>query len=274
MGRKTKKKTAEVIINNLPGIKFFLEKRDVETSRLHLHTFFELEIILSGHGTTTINQETFPVSKGTVYLLCPGDMHATNACTEDTLTLWSFSFMRDVIPDSILEKFIYNSGTNLFTSDPEEFDHICTLADIISREQKKPASSNDELSECCMKTLLLYLSGYVQEHSIQKEKVIQKALEYIELHYRENLLLKDVAAVTGLVPQYFCSFFHKNVGCSYKEYLTMLRIRYAKKLIRVRGFSPTQACYESGFNSYSVFAKAFIKLEGVSPKCYVGQSEE
>ena len=43
--------------------------------QLHLHNFYELELVLEGSGSNWINGVSLPLSRGLLYLLVPGDTH-------------------------------------------------------------------------------------------------------------------------------------------------------------------------------------------------------
>ena len=97
---------------------------------------------------------------------------------------------------------------------------------------------------------------------------IQKAILYLKLHFNENPSLKEIASVVNLSPNYFSETFHQNTGQTYIEYLTNLKISYAKKLLLSTNLSVTEICLASGFNTLSHFLKCFKTYTGISPKAY------
>ena len=58
--------------------------------------------------------------------------------------------------------------------------------------------------------------------------------------------------------------FKKETDMTVKEYITLRRIAEAKKLLRM-GCSVKEAGFNSGFNDYQNFIKAFKKVEGYPP---------
>jgi AraC-like DNA-binding protein len=59
--------------------------------------------------------------------------------------------------------------------------------------------------------------------------------------------------------------FKAETGYSIHQYIANKRILFARDLI-ARGESPTDACYRCGFRDYTVFARAFKKQFGRSPR--------
>ena len=100
------------------------------------------------------------------------------------------------------------------------------------------------------------------------------ALSYINEHFRENITLSSLAKWVGINDAYLSSLFSKTTGMTFKEYLISMRISYAKALIGANSGNLTFVCYESGFNSYSAFTRAFIASEGISPLSYVKKLAE
>ena len=96
---------------------------------------------------------------------------------------------------------------------------------------------------------------------------IQKAILYLEMHFKENISLPALAKEAGFNPTYFSELFRRTTGQSYKQRLTELRIRYAKMLLK-NGISISRACCESGFGSLSNFTAVFKQTYGITPRQY------
>lgn len=94
---------------------------------------------------------------------------------------------------------------------------------------------------------------------------IRDALQYIQDNYQHPLRLFEVAEVIHLNKSYFSQLFQKTLGVSYSEYLETLRIRSAKRLLRVTSKSTAEISEIVGFSSQNYFAKVFKSCVGVSP---------
>ncbi|SHI56691.1 two component transcriptional regulator, AraC family [Clostridium amylolyticum] len=95
---------------------------------------------------------------------------------------------------------------------------------------------------------------------------------YIEKnYYSENLNLTSVAAFFELSEAYISSLMKKELGLSFNEYVTNVRIESAKKLLKEQGraIKIYQVAELVGYNSQHYFCRVFKKITGVSPIEYI-----
>lgn len=96
---------------------------------------------------------------------------------------------------------------------------------------------------------------------------MQRAVVYVQEHFRDAPSLAQAAAVACLSPTYFGAQFRQTVGCTYVEYLNRCRVDCARMLLR-QGVSVTEACFGSGFGSVSGFLYTFRRQTGLTPQAY------
>ena len=72
----------------------------------------------------------------------------------------------------------------------------------------------------------------------------------------------------GINPFYLSHLFRQEMGVSFSEYLTSVRLSIAKKLLEQTSLSIIQICLEAGYQDPSHFAKIFKKKEGARPAEY------
>lgn len=105
-----------------------------------------------------------------------------------------------------------------------------------------------------------------KEH--QKHHALQKAISYIDQHYREGIDQKDLAQRCGMTPFRFSRLFKEVHGLGFMEYVLRKRMDLAKDLLNNSQMPVTSIGYEAGFKDPSYFARAFKQCLGCTPSEY------
>jgi two-component system response regulator YesN len=99
--------------------------------------------------------------------------------------------------------------------------------------------------------------------------VIRQARAYIEENYRKpDIMLHDVAAHVALSDNHFCTVFSQEMGITFIEYLTRLRMERAKGLLKGTELRSTQIAEQVGYNDPHYFRYLFKKHMGMNPRDY------
>ena len=98
--------------------------------------------------------------------------------------------------------------------------------------------------------------------------IIEKAIAYMEKHFREPLSVAQMAKMFYLSPAYWGRQFKKETKMSFSVYLTGLRIQEAKRLLRNTPMRNYEIATTVGFSSYKLFAITFQRLVGLSASEY------
>jgi two-component system, response regulator YesN len=100
----------------------------------------------------------------------------------------------------------------------------------------------------------------------QHAHLIRQTKEYIEHHYADaELSLNQVAARANLSASHFSAVFSQETGQTFKEYLTEVRIKKAKELLRMTALRSADIAYQVGYNDPHYFSSVFKKHTGLSP---------
>lgn len=109
-------------------------------------------------------------------------------------------------------------------------------------------------------------------YSITKSKketdIIKKAVNYINRNYTQNITLDTVCKVFSCTRSYMSHNFKKETGQGFREYLTSIRIRSAKLLLRYSDLNVTEISDSLGFCDSNYFSLVFKKYTGKSPTEY------
>ena len=97
---------------------------------------------------------------------------------------------------------------------------------------------------------------------------VEKAKQYIKARFREDVSLEKTAREVGISPYYLSKLFKETEGSSYIDYLTALRIDYAKENLADREKSIKEICAGSGYREPNYFSRIFKKWTGLTPTEY------
>ena len=97
----------------------------------------------------------------------------------------------------------------------------------------------------------------------QKEFVV--ALDYIEKHYMEPIGLKTISDVVKMNAYYFSSYFKKNTGVNFKDYLRTVRMNHAMEMIVSSDMSISEIAKAVGIMDTRTFSELFQKTFGEKP---------
>ena len=100
-------------------------------------------------------------------------------------------------------------------------------------------------------------------------EIIQTAKARIEQDYMsEDISLNSVAAEVCMSPSYFSSVFSKEMGKTFIEYLTEVRMEKAKQYLACSSMKTSEISYEVGYKDPHYFSYIFKKTQGCTPKEY------
>ena len=100
-------------------------------------------------------------------------------------------------------------------------------------------------------------------NSAKSRQFITNVLDYMELHYSEEITTVNVAESVGYSTEHFCRLFKEVFNTQFTVYLKQFRIEKAKQLLPMVPIS--EISDRCGFSSQSNFARAFREITGASP---------
>jgi two-component system, response regulator YesN len=162
-------------------------------------------------------------------------------------------------------KFVADLGGNVDQVVPS-FDAMeTTLAAIETVQQFR-----EQVHEILLGALIYRDSRANGQHRL----MLQQVHDYIDQHYMDaNLSLNEVAGQVNLSPSHFSTVFSQETGQTFKEYLTEVRIKRAKELLRSTALKSSEISYQIGYSDPHYFSYVFRKHTGLSPKEYRLQSQ-
>ena len=161
----------------------------------------------------------------------------------------------------------------------ETYKYLCVVGDILSEENPETdrgdlASFREMEKQESTETILGYAKGilssaarYLRTDNDKGHRSIRDLLEYIDLHYQEDIGLNELAARARMNTAYLSVLFKAEVGVSFVKYLTDLRLKKAKILLK-EGYKVKEVSDLVGYSNYRYFCDIFKKHTGQTPQEY------
>jgi len=244
-------------------------RKDCMSLVLHRHDYFETELILSGKVKHTLNGKDYILEKGDVCLLTPADFHEIEVI--ENAQIYNVSFDTSAVPSEFAMR-VFESTQRVFTPFEDDFSTLCLISELLCGLFPTGTNFDEKYAALLLGAFtnrlgrLIYPSQSIQNYGAQSE--IQESVVYLHTHFRDNPSLALLASVCHLSAGYFSSRFKSITGKNVSQYLTELRIDYAKRLLLATNLSVTDICFSCGYGSLSNFMKAFKNCAGISPLCF------
>ena len=114
-----------------------------------------------------------------------------------------------------------------------------------------------------------------QNSGNKNRSILKTAVDFIDEHYMdEDISLNTAANVANVSSNHFSALFSQNMGQTFIEYLTTLRMNKAKELLRCTGMRSSEVAGEVGYKDAHYFSYLFKKTQGMTPSEYRKAREE
>ncbi|MDR2940703.1 MAG: response regulator [Clostridiales bacterium] len=103
------------------------------------------------------------------------------------------------------------------------------------------------------------------------QEMLRDVIIYMKDNYSNpDMSLNTVAKTAHLAPTHFSAVFSQQMGKTFVEYLTELRMGKARELLLYSGSSNAEIALKVGYNDPHYFSYLFKKINGYSPREYRG----
>jgi AraC-like DNA-binding protein len=249
--------------------------QEIRRVEVHWHDYYELGYVSAGTATHTVNGEDHRLSRGSVFLLTPADFHEIRADSEELLSCYNV----------VIDSWHWETRlAALFSSGPEYLPWVMSDLSALEpdfarlwRELREGRPGAALVVHAVLDCIVVELGRAspagprlrrVGEREVETSD-IQRAVLYVDRHFRAPLTLADVAAQAHLSPNYFSERFHGYTGTTFQRYLQQRRLRFARSLLASTSLGVTEVCHAAGFNSLSHFGRAFRHEYGEAPTTFV-----
>jgi two-component system response regulator YesN len=171
------------------------------------------------------------------------------------------------------------SGLYEFSKNFVDYLHYIFVNKGIIDEEFYPVEYNIEelIDNCyCVETLKQKISDYIS-YIIKKikefketnySKPIRIAQDFVKENYAKQITIQEVSNKVSLSPNYFSTLFRNQVGITFLDYLTKIRMENAKYMLKTSIMNVSQIAYSVGYADEKYFSKLFLRMVGIKPTEY------
>lgn len=253
---------------NLRSGKYAMPSMEISTDH------YDIGFTVSGRRKVLTLNESYTYGSGDVCLGTPYVYHRTVPQSDEPYENYLIKFT-----PRFIEPFINNVGKNIFNElysrrvcrfSAEMQPKIKNMFSEALEEYNKNTPYKEFILQGIISRLLttIYESrlncGITKYKSSLTEPVLE-AIYYIENNFDKDLRLEEAAKQSHFSPSYFSRLFASQLGISFSEYLSGVRIKHVKDLLIKTDKSITEIAAETGYCNGDYLSAQFKRKTGITP---------
>lgn len=243
----------------------------------HMHSFYELHYIVSGHGRLVLDDQEYDLESGHLFLLAPKVYHAQFTDTKDPMEEYHFSFemQQEKSPKESSIGNIFTFGK--FSIGKDAFHMEFLFKELESELNNCGIGYKTAVRLILEKTILTTARNFfVKTAKTVKDAVLDAVpddrrsllMDEAFLFSYKNLTLEGLAAVLNLSPRHTERLICEKYGTTFVKYRTQSRLNAAVNMMGNTDLKLYEIAERCGFSSYLHFAKQFQNAFGIAPSVY------
>ena len=229
------------------------------------HSHCEVIHVVQGNIEMTVDGHHHVLNAGETCFVFPYSVHQY----EDSQTAEAYIFLFDPNVAGTFEDTLYSHVPAL--------PYTGALKDAIPTYARITKLYNQNTS-FATQTATSYISAIVgellcvldlQEKSTDSDDMVKQILSYCTTHFSdEDISIQKIADNLYISTSYVSKIFNQKLHYSFREYINILRIQHAQKLLLNANYKILDVMLECGFKNQSSFNRVFQNVAGMSPKEY------
>ncbi len=271
--------------------------RQVEFEQLGIFVFeskhspnFEMEfdrcdfnkfcMVIRGHGLLEAETRDVPIHENQLIFLPANLPHSFTSAKTDPLTMLVICFYDNMFADNSFAATDFESFRRTFPSvAPFNLSHNFIRSEVMNKfrrmifEQVHNRLGSNSIIWCQLLETLVFLTRTYQEtQRLRKEKTYSSAfvnsVKYIDENFDKKIKLEELATMANMSYRRYTELFKSIKNKTVIEYVSNLRIEYAKKLM-LETENILDSAFKAGFGDIAYFYLIFKRKTGKTPKQYI-----
>ena len=246
-------------LESLQILHFVRETKQFTLKNWKTVAYYQLCYVLNGSALLKVGTMSFPLKKGTLFLLLPTVSYMIEAPADFVYTYIGFLGKR---ANQFVDKYqlsvkncVFHGLTNL-----EQL-----WVDALTMDAKMLELSAEGVLLFSFASLGKSFHDINEDEHKQEKTNAKKIKEYIDMHFaNQNLSLQTISDALLYSPKYLSTIFKKYYKIPFKSYLNIVRIENACALIEKENYCIKEIAFLCGFNDPLYFSKIFKKRMGIT----------
>lgn len=240
---------------------------------MHWHERMELLLIRSGSLCLHIGDKKFTAKENSIIIVPPEKSHmgiSGNDGVQYSTVMFDISvfYNSTSITDKFLKPILNQSIDFIPITDNVE---IIALCDSLIKEH----FSEKEGSSLVVIGKIYELFGFLYRHCLCEPTLtvpnskFKNVINYICENYCDDITSAGLSRYFGYDEAYFCRQFKSITGITPMNYVQIIRLENAKKMIKASNLKISEISTLCGFKDASYFTRCFKKRYGITPAEYI-----
>ena len=226
-----------------------------ETIKPRILPFHQILLVLDGSGTLYCSGKTYPIKKGCAFFTAQG---TEVGYTNNGGFISAFLTARGAAADMLAQNILQEGLLLIENADLEKY--VTFISDLIANY--KHGSDQGQLSAITYSIFVDFLSQRKREFPLW----LEKTTAFIHLHFREKLTLEELAKREHVSVSKLCHSFKEYYGTSVLAYIMIVRLQYARDLLRnFPELMIKEVATSCGFSDVGYFCKTYRAKYHKSP---------
>ncbi|MCQ2501335.1 MAG: AraC family transcriptional regulator [Lachnospiraceae bacterium] len=236
----------------------------------HCHPdYMEIMYIYAGKGVYYLDQKSYPVKAGDIVVFNAGGFHGEDPASTNSLCTYVVA-LKDVEEPMLLPNHLVFPGGNPIIScgdDAEEIEHLMKMiCNLPKTRHARQIQTNLAVA------MLYYCIDHLPSAEIvpgsKRYELVSSAKEYIDQHYKEEILFSQLADSLHVNSSYLSRLFSEIIHMSMKQYQIRLRLGAVQTMLIDTEKNVQEISSLCGFSDICHFNAVFKKNTGMTPTEY------
>lgn len=235
----------------------------------HHHASLELAYVITGGARLSIDGKECCLSERQFAVIGSNLVHSylqqQGLCMVVLLPLVSLAPFRSTLLGTTFSPCVFSDTAEGF---------VKTLFDTLGKLLKKQLDFSEQTNKAALvqsivDTFVTFILGRTTlvkktERSLPDTAIIH---DYLQLNYTHQISTSLLAKHFGYTEKHITTIIHCLCGMSLKDYVYMLRINEAKRLL-LEDMTLDEIAARVGFSCTRTFLRSFVKITGKTPRAY------